>query len=257
MKRALYSASITTFCESSVEEIIGTLAQSHQFSIEPAQRDAWKEQVSILQPLLRDFDGSIYFEFSIPRMGRRVDVVLVIEAVVFVLEFKVGEKKFPLHAIDQVWDYALDLKHFHESSRDVVIVPILVATEAKPPDICVAPTPHDDKLLAPIRSSSSTLGSVIRSVLSFCSDTPINAREWEAGRYCPTPTIIEAAVALYAGHSVADISRNEASADDPNAINLTKTSSTIFDIINSSKKNNQKAICFVTGVPGAGKTLVG
>lgn len=240
-----------------MEEIIGTLAQSHQFSIDPAQRDAWVEQIRILQPSLRDFEGSIYLEFSIPRMGRRADVVLVIESAILVIEFKVGEKKFPLHAIDQVWDYALDLKNFHESSRNVVVAPVLVATEAKSPETIVATTSHDDQLLVPIRSNSSTLVSAIQAVLDFCKGGRIDARQWENGRYCPTPTIVEAAVALYAGHSVEDISRNEASTGDQHAINLTKTSDAIFEIVATSKKNHQKAICFVTGVPGAGKTLVG
>ncbi len=75
---------------------------------------------------------------------------------------------------------------------------------------------------------------------------------WENGRYCPTPTIIEAAMALYNGHSVSEISRSDAS-----AINLSQTSDAISKIIRLSKENSQKSICFVTGVPGAGKTLVG
>ena len=96
------------------------------------------------------------------------------------------------------------------------------------------------------------LGQVIIEVLKFSEGNTIDPIQWESGRYQPTPTIIEAAMALYNGHSVNEISRSDAS-----AINLSMTSDTISKIIKISKEKSQKSICFVTGVPGAGKTLVG
>jgi hypothetical protein len=209
-------------------------------------------EIIILQKFLSKLQGSIYFEYSIPRMGKRIDVVLIIGPVIFVLEFKIGEKVFPSYATDQVLDYALDLKNFHQSSHEHFIAPILVATKANSNSISIAMTPQNDKILIPIKCNSEMLDQVIASILHFADGDYINPTQWELGRYYPTPTIIEAAMALYNGHSVSEISRSDAT-----AINLSKTSDAISEIISLSKEQNYKAICFVTGVPGAGKTLVG
>lgn len=252
MNRALYADSISDFLTASPNEVLGRLTASTEFPIEQTQRDAWVQEIAVLRSALSPLKGSIYFEYSIPRMGRRIDVVLLIGAVIFVLEFKVGERDFTAYALDQVWDYALDLKNFHKPSHDRLIAPILIATEAAPPGPFVATTPPDDKLLEPIKTNAALLGEVIHQVLRSTSGVPLDVKQWEAGRYCPTPTIIEAALALYGGHSVADISRSDAG-----AINLGRTSESISSIMACSKEKLQKAICFVTGVPGAGKTLVG
>jgi hypothetical protein len=252
MKREYYSASIGGFLQTAPAEILGVLAKNNDFSLEQTQRDAWLEEINILQKVLLRFEGAIYFEYSIPRMGKRIDVVLLIGPAIFVLEFKIGEKEFLSSAIDQVWDYALDLKNFHESSHALLIAPVLIATKAKSIAPIVAATIHNDKLLIPIKSNVELLDQVIANVLLFSDDINIDRTQWEKGRYCPTPTIIEAAMALYHGHSVSDISRNDAS-----AINLSVTSDAVSDIIRSSREKSQKSICFVTGVPGAGKTLVG
>ena len=185
-------------------------------------------------------------------MGQRIDVIILIGAVIFVLEFKIGEKDYSSNALDQVMDYALDLKNFHESSHEQFIAPILIATKAKSIYAVVATTPQNDKLLLPIKSNIGLLGKIIEDVLRFSEGNEIDRAQWEQGRYCPTPTIIEAAMALYNNHSVEDISRNDAS-----DINLSQTSDAVSSIIRSSKENSRKSICFVTGVPGAGKTLVG
>lgn len=190
-------------------------------------------------------------------MCKRIDVVLLIGPVIFVLEFKIGEKEFYSSSIDQVCDYALDLKNFHESSHDHYIVPILIATKAKRIYPVIAETPQKDKLLLPIKCNVELLKETFDKVLLFVDDKYIDPLKWESSRYCPTPTIIEAACALYNGHSVSDISRSDISRSDANAINLSTTSDTISEIIQSSKEKSQKTICFVTGVPGAGKTLVG
>ncbi|MEE9910853.1 MAG: DUF2075 domain-containing protein [Deltaproteobacteria bacterium] len=253
MNRAYYSTTIEDFLETSPEKILGKLAISNTFSLEQLQRDAWLEEINILCKSLFHFRGMIYFEFSIPRMGQRIDVLLLIGSVIFVLEFKVGEKIFTSYALDQVWDYALDLKNFHESSHGQLIAPILIATKAASiNEYVISATQHNDKLLFPIKCNSSMLGEVIESVLSFCEGKNIDPLTWENGRYSPTPTIVEAAMALYNGHSVKEISRNDAS-----AINLDITTNVISNIIRQSREASQKSICFVTGVPGAGKTLVG
>lgn len=252
MKREYYSNSIEAFVKSDADEILGKLTRNSDFDLGQSQRDAWVEEINILQKALISYSGAIYFEYSIPRMGKRIDVVLVMGPAIFVLEFKVGEKEFSSSAVDQVWDYSLDLKNFHTASHDHFIVPVLIATKAKNIIPIIAITPQNDKLLFPIKSNLETLDDVIKNVLSFVDGADVVSGDWEQGRYCPTPTIIEAAMALYNGHSVENISRSDAG-----AINLTITSEAVSEIIKSSKSGSKKSICFVTGVPGAGKTLVG
>ena len=252
--RAFYATTIELFLDSSRELILGSLAHNSPFPVETTQRDAWLEQVRILFEALQPYRkrGKIYFEYSIPRLGKRIDVVLLLDHVLFVVEFKVGETEFTPTATDQVLDYALDLKNFHETSHDKAVAPILIATRAKTSGIAVCTTPHNDGLLCPLHVTPPTLPLAIDAVLAFCSGTRIDAEQWERGRYYPTPTIIEAAMALYSGHDVAEISRSDAS-----AVNLSRTSDAVSEIIRSAQASSLKSICFVTGVPGAGKTLVG
>ncbi|MHB8135426.1 MAG: DUF2075 domain-containing protein [Anaerolineaceae bacterium] len=252
MKRYYYSSSISKFLSTNSDEVIGILVKSNEFSLEQTQRNAWIEEVKILQKALQNHNGSIYFEYSIPRMGKRIDVLCIIGPVIFVIEFKIGEKHFLSSALDQVMDYGLDLKNFHEPSHKKCIAPILVATEAKSINNQLKFTAHNDNLFIPLKCNKNNLAQVITEILLFIDQPTIDASNWESGRYSPTPTIVEAAMALYRGHSVSEISRSDAS-----AINLSQTSDAISEIIYHSKENSQKSICFVTGVPGAGKTLIG
>ena len=253
MKRDYYSAPIPTFLATSSSDILGTIWKSSGGSVtEHTQRDAWQEQITILKQVLRDIEGMIYFEYSIPRMGRRIDNVLLIGPALFVLEFKIGEKEFTSYALNQAYDYALDLKNFHETTRDLLIAPIVIATNSPATTHEIATTAHNDKVLVPIRCNLDSLPETLRRVLDSASGGSIDAGRWESGRYSPTPTIIEAAMALYNSHSVDEISRSDAA-----AINLSVTSATITEIIESAQAKSFKAVCFVTGVPGAGKTLVG
>jgi len=253
MRRFYYSSSITDFIQTNPNEILGELTRAHARTIEQTQLNAWLEQTNVLKRVLVNRSGRIYFEYAIPRMGKRIDVVLLIGPIIFVLEFKVGESHFSLSALDQVMDYCLDLKNFHESSYNCLIAPVLVATAARQIHPILCTTPKGDKLLAPIRSTVPLLSSILDEVLSFASgERDIDPDVWEQGRYCPTPTIIEAALALYKGHSVDDITRHEADKPD-----ITLTTESIDEIIRASRAGNFKSICFITGVPGAGKTLVG
>lgn len=248
-----FSDSIKSFLQKSTEEIIGSITISNQFDSTQLQNKSWEQQIPILKKALNGYDGIIFFEFSIPRMGKRIDSLVIIDNVVFVIEFKVGEAKFLNYQIDQVWDYALDLKNFHKPSHNVVLAPILVSTEAKKSFLEISTTSHNDKLILPIKSTKDDLSEAIKGTLQFFRDTEIiNGEEYARGSYSPTPTIIEAAVSLYNNHSVDAITRNDAEAK-----NLTQTTTAISELIDSAKSSNKKVICFVTGVPGAGKTLVG
>lgn len=253
-RRAYYSASIAEFLAHGDDNVIASLMNASPFAIEPTQRDAWHGQIAVMRRALVGWDpaGLVAFEFAVPRMGKRIDVLVVAAGVVFVLEFKVGESEFTADAVNQVWDYALDMKNFHSTSHLVSIVPILVATGAA--HVGAQPTVQADRdgVVRPLRANGSTLAGLMRDVADWCKAPPLDAHEWAKGSYKPTPSIIEAALALYGGHKVEEISRREA-----DAINLTQTSATLEQVIHDARANKHKAICFVTGVPGAGKTLVG
>jgi len=249
--RAWYGASIADFLASDAESVLGQLTANSDFALIPTQRDAWLAQIHILRSQLTGLNGAVFFEFNIPRMGRRVDVILVIGPVVFALEFKVGERSFDRAAIDQVWDYALDLKNFHEASHDISIAPILVVTETSVP---AQPKfeADADKVFRPVLTNASGLRAALEAGLRAASGSVVDARAWAQASYRPTPTIVEAARALYAQHSVEAIARFDAGAQ-----NLHVTSRRIEELVDEARAKRQKFICFVTGVPGAGKTLVG
>lgn len=248
-----YSDKITDFLEKSSETIIGEIAINSRTGHIHTELYAWEFQIQILKEILKPYSGKIFFEFSIPRMGKRVDCLLIIQNIVFVLEFKVGEKNFLSHNVEQVWDYALDLKNFHKPSHDLMLVPILIATHAKNSTMEIITTSHDDNLVNPISTNANNLGQVISDLLNFfSSENLIDDEAYLAGSYSPTPTIIEAAISLYNNHNVDEITRSDADAK-----NLKQTTTYISEVIKLAKNENKKIICFVTGVPGAGKTLVG
>ncbi|MGF0036868.1 DNA/RNA helicase domain-containing protein, partial [Victivallis vadensis] len=216
------------------------------------QRNAWIYEIVFLKNLLRNkSSGQIIFEYSIPRLGKRIDAVLLLHGIVFVLEFKVGAAEYSRQDLEQVWDYALDLKNFHEASRNLTIVPILVATNADSSSVSKEFSQYADHVFEPIFSNAESLPQIIAQFVDeYAQD--IDLSRWVFSRYMPTPTIIQAASSLYLNHSVADITKTEAS-----GVNLQRTSEFVMNIIDHSRANGEKSICFVTGVPGAGKTLVG
>lgn len=250
---AYYESTIVEFLERSQEAILGTI-MGNDISAETRnlQRNTWKEEIAILKRELKDFDesnGRILFEYTIPRMGKRVDAIVLYQNIVFVLEFKCGSEHYYRADYDQVYDYALDLKNFHEESHQRLIVPILIATKA----------PHvaneialKDQVMQPLKCNDSELGALIRSVAKGYPQKPFSYDDWIDSPYRPTPTIVEAAQALYMNHDVKEITRNDAGAK-----NITVTTDAVNQIIDKSKAEDRKSICFVTGVPGAGKTLVG
>lgn len=251
LPRAYYTAQIVDFLSSDSATILGTLTTNSDFAVDQSQRDAWLQEIAILRHSLAGLDGTLFFEFTIPRMGRRVDVIFVTAAVVVVIEFKIGARDFFRGDLDQVWDYALDLKNFHKASHHVRILPILVATEAQS-TAPLALSIHNDGVHVPVACTHLELRSVIDMVLAERGGIEIVATDWAPSPYHPTPTIIEAAQALYAQHTVDAIARHDAGAR-----NLRVTSARIEQLVDLARMNDRKIICFVTGVPGAGKTLVG
>ena len=252
MNRFYYSSLISEFITKDNDSICGTIVKNDLHSeLKRQQTNAWLSQIPILKKGLANFSGKIYFEFTIPRMGKRVDNILIISNCIFVIEFKIGSKKYDKHAIEQAFDYGLDLNNFHEGSHNKIIVPILVVDKAK--SIKNSYINSKDNLYETIFANENNLSDVIeKTLLNFDQCDKIDWQEWENSIYKPTPTIIEAATALYNNHKVEDITKYEAGEDD-----LSRTSQCINDIIDFSKKHTKKSICFITGVPGAGKTLAG
>lgn len=249
--RAWYSASVDEFVAASTEVIVGRLATSCDFDLQASQRDAWLEQIRILKTSLIGLHGTLLLEFVIPRMGKRIDTVLLIGPAIFVIEFKIGSRTFDRSAVDQAWDYALDLKNFHQASHNAAIIPVLVASESKEtgrPEF----QSDDDYVFRPVCVAVAQLRDVLDRGVRSVSTSTIEPKGWEASVYKPTPTIVEAARALYVNHSVEAIARFDAGAQ-----NLAITSRRVEQLVDAARDGRRKILCFVTGVPGAGKTLVG
>lgn len=253
--RCLYNESFNEFISELDSSILGKLTNNYHGELSSTQIDAWKDEVVILKNCLSSYvkeNGQIIFEYDIPRLGKRIDVVLLFRGIVFCLEFKVGESSILESDVDQVFDYALDLNNFHKLSENKTIVPILIATNHKKATTLIQKSVYSDNVINPLVTGEKDLARVIGEVLkAYPNEVPIDPN-WIISPYAPTPTIIEAARALYENHSVEDITRHEA--DD---VDTDKTISYILKVIEDSKANRKKSICFVTGVPGAGKTLVG
>ena len=256
--RYFYKSSLGDFTKDSLDDIFGKLSLGDEGDTVAEQKFAWAEEIGIMQRVIlpwKDEHGEIIFEYSIPRLGKRIDVVLLLRGIVFAIEFKAGETEYLRADMEQVMDYALDLKNFHLASHHRTIVPILVATDAKQTSQTLRFSVYNDKIYNPLFSNADNLGRIINEVLEREHAHPSSIddfADWAISRYSPTPTIIEAASALYQSHSVVDITRHEAA-----GAALEETTQFVLDVINHSKQHGEKSICFVTGVPGAGKTLVG
>ena len=256
--RYFYKATIREFINASKDEIFGQIALMDEGDSIAEQKYAWSEEIDVLKQVLAPWKhecAEIIFEYSIPRLGKRIDAVLLLRGIVFVIEFKAGQRDYLQSDMEQVMDYALDLKNFHQESHHRVIVPTLVATEAKTVSRKLAFSVYDDKIYNPLLSNADFLQELIDRVIENENAQPSKENDfaqWAISRYSPTPTIIEAASALYLSHSVVDITRHEAA-----GAALEETTQFVLDVIQKSKLNGEKSICFVTGVPGAGKTLVG
>ena len=253
--RCLYTNSFCNFIDADPSAILGTLHDNFHGETLTTTNEAWKEEINILQKVLlpwKDENAQIVFEYDIPRLGKRIDVVLLLRGMIFCLEFKVGQKDVLQADVEQVMDYALDLKNFHLFSHDKTIVPILIPTERDTSTTEFKASIYDDNVYNPLISGENSLQDLISKVIEQSGTSNEQNENWLISPYSPTPTIIEAARALYENHSVEDITRHEA-----DKVSTDRTIQFILNVIDDSKSNGKKSICFVTGVPGAGKTLVG
>lgn len=253
VQRYYYSDTITDFLTRSANEIAGYLAYAYTQDINNDTTNSWRVEIETLQKSLVSYAGrgSIYFEYNIPRMGRRVDAILLIDELVFVLEFKTLDQKFSRESSNQVWDYAIDLKNFQQESLNRVIIPILVVPNEKNSRCVLDLKPFEDNVYEPLWVNSERLHEAIELFTPNVSPewSKDNDDRWARSGYEPTPTIIEAAVALYEEHTVEEITKHGCDID--------RASEELTRIIDYSRENKRKAVCFITGVPGAGKTLIG
>lgn len=254
--RCLYKADFKSFIETDPLHILGCIVDAYHGNVQTTSEEAWIGEINLLQDVLmpwKDEEAEIIFEYDIPRLGKRIDVVLLLRGIIFCLEFKVGQKDALQSDVEQVMDYALDLKNFHRFSHDRIIVPILIPTKHETSSRLFTASIYDDSIYNPLITGEAGLQEIIVEVLSHeNANVPGTIKDWIISPYTPTPTIIEAARSLYENHSVEDITRHEA-----DKVTTDATIAYILEVINRSKKKGEKSICFVTGVPGAGKTLVG
>ncbi|MCR5106414.1 MAG: DUF2075 domain-containing protein [Eubacterium sp.] len=253
--RCLYNNSFEGFLNESDKSVFGSIHMSYHGEALTTTNEAWESEISIMKDVvsgLNDKDGQIIFEYDIPRLGKRIDVVLLYKGIIFCLEFKVGQNKILEADVDQVLDYALDLNHFHKFSQNRIIVPILVATNYEKASTEIKKSGYDEKVINPLMTGKQGVLGLITKVIDVYPNERAIDENWIISPYAPTPTIIEAARSLYENHSVENITRHEA-----DQVSTDRTIAYILDVIKQSKEQGKKSICFVTGVPGAGKTLVG
>ncbi|MCR5348080.1 MAG: DUF2075 domain-containing protein, partial [Bacilli bacterium] len=240
------------------KRIVSFLTESMEDDDEalPLQRGAWVNQVRILKKCLAGKKGYIIFEYQILRLNARIDVVLLMDGIIYSLEFKNDKDEFEPEDINQAEGYGYALKNFHSASKDRYVAPFLVATRAPISECSQEYSMGEDKLFSLFETNADLLMAYIDTVKKECKDplpfTEEDFKAWVTAPYKANPTIIESARAIYSNNQVRDFWLFDAGED-----NLSVTEDTVDQIVQEAKREKKKVICFVTGVPGAGKTLVG
>lgn len=260
---AFYYNSISNHYQTSTSDIVGTISlaySNHHLDQKQQQTKTWADTVEIVKEFftktaskISDLENwGLLYEYKIPRRAKRIDVVLLSKNLIFVLEVKNHQDSFNSADIAQLEDYCLDLRDFQFESKDRIIIPILLCTNA--PTIQNEISKSEDFVQKTLFANTNNLSDTILSVTKLFADKTdnISLEDWSYSKYSPTPTIIEAAQILYSGQNVSEISRSHAGAE-----NLTSTTNAVIDAIKQAQKTKSKIICFITGVPGAGKTLAG
>jgi hypothetical protein len=260
---AFYRATLADFLVHSPNEILGALLRSYQHNeLQKRQTKAWEKEIQVLKATCAELirlapistKWALLLEYPIPRRHKRLDAVLLAADVIFCLEFKTEDKTHSSQPQRQAEDYALDLRDFHEASRERRIVPVVVVPKAPPTAASSVQISTDVVREVRLANASDLVQTLLTAFNSEHRDdfAPIDPTGWDSSPYRPVPTIIEAAEVLFAGHNVSEIAHSHAG-----ATNLTVTSDRLVEIIQQAQQQSEKIICFVTGVPGAGKTLAG
>lgn len=260
---AFYIDKLSNHHATSTDQIVGTISlaySNHHLDLKKQQTKSWEATIEIIKKFYEESLKTIHdiekwrvlYEYKIPRRSKRIDIVLLCQSLIFVIEVKNNQDNYSPSDIAQLEDYCLDLRDFHHGSYEKIIVPILLCTKA--PIISNNIERTDDYVQETLFVNESNFSTVIHKVLNldFSGNRGIDLENWNNSKYLPTPTIIEAAQTLYSGQNVNEISRNHAGVE-----NLTTTTNAILNAIRKANEDNKKIICFITGVPGAGKTLAG
>jgi hypothetical protein len=261
---AYFKNSLHEFVRTPAQNIAGALSKAilQRFAgNQQEQLKSWLEQIKLLQSACQNVldifpragTWGVLLEYPLLRLQRRLDTVALAAQLVAVIEFKVGAKAY--HAADarQVEDYALDLRDFHHASHRLTVVPVLCATDA--PAVALPEGGPWGSIWPVTLTNSATLSQYLEKLASIpevAAGTQLSLEEWDSSPYRPVPTIIQAAELLYAGHEVQEIA---AAAADVH--NLASTAERLVDIVAKAKARKRRVVCFVTGVPGSGKTLTG
>ena len=238
--------------------LVSNVARSGIASQRREQIEAWQDSFPIIESVARTLgaevaganDWTLILEYEIPRRACRPDLILLARDLIFVIEFKVGADSFNAADRWQARDYGLDLRDFHHESRGRRIVPILVATNSvtsQPLNLGLAENLVDPVQCVNVQMIAQRVAEIYQA-RSDSTRTPINVVRWLTSIYRPTPTIVEAAQTLFSRNRVDDISHNFAT-------NLTDTTQALVHAILEARRTKTRTICFVTGIPGAGKTL--
>ncbi len=256
---AWWSGSVAEFAASDEATLLGVLANAAMARFrasEPAQLRAWSRQIAILRDMVRAIPHPagcrLLIEFEIPRLRGRIDAVLLSPCGIFVLEFKVDATGFNQADRDQAEDYAADLRDFHAGSRRYPILPILIATDAVSSRQTL---PLAMPGVAPVmQANAKALPGLVHDLALLLPTPPclLDVGAWEHAPYRPVPNVIDAACLLFNQHGVADIVSARA-----DTMNLTRTTDRIGALMEQARARSQRMILFVTGIPGAGKTLCG
>ena len=258
MQNYQYASTISDFFNKSESEIVQILTENNDFSsTRRTTMNSWHEEVRSIRKALAEYkeeNGFVAFEYTIPRVGGRIDCVIGLRGILFVLEFKTGEEQNADADKEQLEQYVIDLKNFHFESYDIPIAPIWVVPQADLEPCRISKPSSNKQLFSMATVCDTTIADCFHKILLKDLGTlePINMNNWLLSPYCPTSNIVDAARKLYAHNKVEDINRSDAKGED-----LIRTTNTLLDLINKAKANNEKYLCLVTGVPGAGKTLIG
>jgi hypothetical protein len=257
---AFWSAAVGTFLATPAPAVLDrlTAAQARRLRTNPLEQlRAWTTTIDMIRAALATVpdagDWQVLLEYELLRLGRRIDAVLVTPRAIFVLEFKDGADALTAANREQVEDYALDLADFHAASRRHPIIPILVAPTARPRRQTL-PLLLQGVAPAVLEASAATLGGLLAELAAAlpAPTVPLDPAAWERAPYRPVPTIIEAAPTLYAHHGVAELAAARADTE-----NLARTTAAILAAIARARERQLRVAVFVTGIPGAGKTLCG
>lgn len=253
------SYTINKFMTLNKESVINNISENffrNHAELDGLQNNSWNKEYDDLRRCLVNKRGRILFEYNIPSLSKTIDVILLIEGKVFVLEYKVGSTRYEKNDIRQVEQYSLLLKYCHSTSNDKWIIPILIATEAEDYENKYFGN-EDDMVYNTMKANSSTLCGIIEQV---CKNLPYDKEdewenEWENGIYKASPTIIDAAKNVWRENNVEGFKKGES--DETTRLSAEAYIKQVVEETKARPKGQRHSICFVTGVPGAGKTLVG